>query len=114
MKYLVLIYSDEKREAELSQEAWQQVLEQHTAFGTRYGDKVLEGEALEPTSQARTLRTVNGKKTVLDGPFAETKEQLGGYYLLDVESIDEAMRMVQDLPLAEYSSIEVRPIMPTG
>lgn len=114
MKYLVLIYSDERREATLSQDEWQQLMEQHTAFGTRYGEKVLGGEALEPTSAARTLRRVNGAKTVLDGPFAETKEQLGGYYLLDVANIDEAMSMVQDLPLAEYSSIEVRPIMPTG
>lgn len=113
MKYMVLIYSDEKIESELSQDEWQQLLEQHNAFGTKYGDKVLAADALEPTRAARTLRRSGAEVTVMDGPFAETKEQLGGFYLLDVDSIDEAVTMAQELPLAEHSSIEVRPVMKT-
>lgn len=111
MKYMVLIYSDEQVESRLSQDEWQELLEQHNAFATKYGEKVVSGDALEPTHTARTLRRRGAEVTVTDGPFAETKEQLGGYYLLEAEAMDEAISMAKQLPLAEHSSIEVRPVM---
>ena len=114
MKYMVLIYSDEKIESELSADEWKELLDQHNTFATTYGDAVLSAEALEPTHTGKTLRRKGEDVTLLDGPFAETKEQLGGFYLLEAASIDEAAGMARDLPLAEYSSIEIRPVMDVG
>lgn len=114
MRYMVLIYSNESIEREMSQDEWQALLAEHNAFGTKYGDKVIAGDALEQTPTARTLRRIDGKVTALDGPFAETKEQLGGYYLLEAASLDEAEAMARDLPLADHSSIEIRPVMDLG
>ena len=111
MKYMLLIYSDEEIESRMSQDEWQALLAEHTAFGTTHGDKVLAGDALEPTKSARTLRRVDGAVTALDGPFAETKEQLGGYYLIEAADIEAAELMARDLPLADHSSVEIRPVM---
>ncbi|MFW5689760.1 MAG: YciI family protein [Spirochaetota bacterium] len=111
MRFMVLIYSDEATEAKMSEDQWQALLSEHNAFGTRHGDRVLAGDALEPTRTARTLRRIRGEVTAVDGPFAETKEQLGGYYLLEADSMDEALEMARELPLADHSSIEVRPVM---
>lgn len=114
MRFMILIYGDEAIESRMSQDEWQALLAEHTAFGTKYGDKVLSGEALEPTSRAKTLRRADGAVTTLDGPFAETKEQLGGYYLIEADTIDQAVVMARDIPLSDYGSIEVRPIMALG
>ena len=111
MQHMILIYSDESVESQMSQDDWQTLLEAHNQFGVKYKGKVKGGDALDPTNTAKTIRLSGGAKTVVDGPFAETKEQLGGYYLVDVDSIDEAVAMAKDLPLAEHSSIEVRPVM---
>lgn len=111
MKYLILIYSDETRESQLSEDEWQNLLEQHNGFFTRHSDRIIAGDALEPTKTAKTLRRVNGTVTTLDGPFAETKEQLGGYYLIEADSLDSVVAMAKELPLADHSSIEVRPVM---
>jgi hypothetical protein len=71
------------------------------------------GERLRPTSAATTIRVRDGKAQVLDGPYAETKEQFGGYYLIDVPSLDEAIDWAKRCPAAQFGSIEVRPIWPT-
>lgn len=114
MRYMVLIYSDEHVESQMSSDEWQELLNEHNAFATKYGDRVLAGDPLEPTRTARTLRRVNGEVTEIDGPFAETKEQLGGYYILDAPDQGAALAMARELPLAEHSSIEVRPVMELG
>jgi hypothetical protein len=69
-------------------------------------------DQLQPTSAATTVRVREGDQLVTDGPFAETKEQLGGYYLIEVESMDEALEWAAKLPSARYGSIEVRPLVP--
>lgn len=114
MKYVALLYGDEKLEAKMSQDEWQKMMEGHNQFSATYGDKVLGGEALEPTGDARTIRIKDGAPLTFDGPFAETKEQLGGFYILEAENIEEAVRMVKNLPLGEPGSIEVRPVMEIG
>jgi len=72
-----------------------------------------EQEALEPTSSATTVRVRNGKTLTTDGPFAETKEQLGGFLLIEAKDLDEAVRIAAGFPAPRYGSVEVRPILPT-
>ena len=72
------------------------------------------GDALQPTSTATTVRDRNGDRLVTDGPFAETKEQLGGYYLIEVDSLDDALDWAARIPSAKVGSIEVRPVMDTS
>ncbi len=74
-------------------------------------DHIKGGNALQPTATATTLRVRNGKRLTSDGPFAETKEHLGGYYLVEAANLDEALAMAEKIPGARYGSIEVRPIM---
>lgn len=114
MKFMVLVYGQEEVEAKMSQDEWQALLAEHNAFGTKYGEKVLAGDALEPTHTAKTIRQASGTVTVMDGPFAETKEQLGGFYIIEAADINEAVAMARDLPMSEHSSVEVRPVMPLG
>jgi hypothetical protein len=113
MKYLLLIYSDEKADANASKEemdAWMGEYIAYTEAMTKAGVR-LAGEALHPTSAATTVRVQNGKKVTTHGPFAETKEQLGGYYLLECKNLDEAIEWAAKCPGARVGSIEVRPIM---
>lgn len=114
MKYMVMIYGDEQIEAEMSQDEWQSVIEGHNDFTTRHRRQVLGGEALEPTTTAKTLRRSGRELTVIDGPFAETKEQLGGFYIIEAETIDDAVAIAGDLPLSDHESVEVRPVMVFG
>lgn len=111
MKYLVLLYGDEQAEAQLSQDDWQALLEKHNEFSMKYGTAIGGGEALKPSSQAQTLRRSGSEAVVTDGPYAETKEQLGGYYVIEAQSMDEVLAMVRELPLASDGAIEVRPVM---
>ena len=116
MHYIILIYGDEKSFAMMANDPKAQ--EQMYAAYTRYGGDmqaagVLRGGAeLKPTHSATTVRVRNGKTVTTDGPFAETKEQLGGYYLIDTETLDEALEWAARIPSARTGSIEVRPIMP--
>jgi hypothetical protein len=73
--------------------------------------KLVGGEALEPTATATTVRVRNGKSVKTDGPFAETKEQLGGYYIIDVKDLDEAMAWAAKIPDVTTGSVEIRPVM---
>ena len=109
MQYILLIYSDENGEAEGDQT---DVLRRYGAFTeeVRVGGKLVTADRLKPTSAATTVRIRNGETLVTDGPFAETKEQLGGYYVLDCENLDEALAYAAKIPAAENGSIEVRPV----
>jgi hypothetical protein len=96
MRYLILIYENEAMD--------------YTARLKASG-KMLGGEALQPTATATTVRVKNGKAITTDGPFAETKEQLGGYYMLDCKDLDEALKWAAEIPSAGRGPVEVRPIM---
>lgn len=111
MRYLILIYENEattpQDEAEFGK--WMDYTERLKASGS-----YVAGEALQPTSTATTVRVNNGKRLVTDGPFAETKEQLGGYYLVDCKDLDEALKWAEEIPSAGRGPVEVRPIMQFG
>jgi hypothetical protein len=107
MKYLCLVYLDERRLAELPDEDC-------VAFDTaiRHSGHCIASEALESVQTATTVRVRNDKVSVTDGPFAETKEQLAGFYMLDAKDLDEAIRIAAKIPPARVGSIEVRPVRP--
>jgi hypothetical protein len=108
MQYLLLIYEPEKRFANGFPDG---EFAEYSAFGQKHASVIKGGNALQPTGAAKTVRVRNGEATTTDGPFAETKEQLGGYYLVEANSPDEATKMAAGIPAARYGSIEVRPIM---
>jgi hypothetical protein len=112
MRYLLLIYTPEVDPATVSPEQARAQTEAYGEFTREVRDrKVLEaGEALQPTSSATTVRVRDGRTLVTDGPFAETKEALGGFYLIDAKDLDEALELAAKIPGAEHGSIEVRPI----
>jgi hypothetical protein len=112
MRYLALIYGDEKAGANATPEEQKQTMDAYTAFGKEAADAGVTqgGEALEPTSTATTVRVRNGEVLTTDGPFAETKEQLGGYYLFDCKDLDQAIEFAAKIPGAAHGSVEVRPI----
>jgi hypothetical protein len=108
MQYLLLIYDNEKR--------WEggydpQEMSEYYAYGKEFAGAIRGGNALLATATAKTVRVRDGKRTVTDGPFAETKEQLAGFYLVEAATIDEALGMAEKIPGAKYGSVEVRPIM---
>ncbi|MEN0063468.1 MAG: YciI family protein [Myxococcota bacterium] len=113
MQYLLLIYADESLAEHVDEAArraqmavWQKVTEDMKAAGVWRA-----GQALRSTASATSVRTREGKTLHTDGPFAETKEQLGGFYLIEVDNADEALVWAKRLPTAEYGCIEVRPIL---
>ncbi len=113
MQYVILIYSDEKAGANATKEeidAWMGEYWAYTDAMQKAG-AYKGGEALQPTATATTVRVKDGKKVTTHGPFAETKEQLGGYYLVDCKNLDEAIDWAAKCPGARVGSIEVRPIM---
>ena len=113
MHYLLLIYQDEAAHAQWSQEqlaAEYQAYNVYTEAVTKSG-ALLGGNPLMPTNTATTVRVRNGKTLTTDGPFAETKEQLGGFYLVNADNLDEAIKIAARIPGALYGSIEVRPVM---
>ena len=111
MQYLLLIYEEEKRYAKGYDP---KMMAGYQAFGTEFKAQVQGGNALQPTSAATTVRVRDGKRLTTDGPFAETKEQLGGYYLVDAKDLDEAIHMAGKIPGAAFGSVEVRPLMKLG
>jgi hypothetical protein len=116
MKYLMAIYANEAAEAQLPAEEMQAMMGAYYQFTTEVKQKqvYVAGEALHPTSSATTVRVRDGKTTATDGPFAETKEQLGGFYLLDCRDLDEAIEYAAKIPGSAHGSIEIRPIMVFG
>jgi hypothetical protein len=111
MQYLVLIYEAESRFLNGYPE---DEFAEYGAFGKKYASAIKGGNALQPTATAKTVRVRNGKTVSTDGPFAETKEQLGGFYLVEAASMEEATAMASGIPAARYGSVEVRPIMVFG
>jgi hypothetical protein len=107
MQYMLLIYSTEGAGPDDPA-----VIERYAAFGQEVQDagKFVAAGRLRPTSTASSVRVRDGQLEVTDGPFAETKEQLGGYYLLDCDDLDEAIAYARKIPASEHGSIEVRPI----
>ncbi len=110
-QYLLLIYENETRLPALSKEQFGVELGQYQAFGKEHADWLRGGNALQPTGTAKTVRVRDGKALTTDGPFAETKEQLGGYYMVEAATIDEAAAIAGKIPGARFGCIEVRPIM---
>ncbi len=113
MRYLMLIYGDE---AEFAKSTPEEMGACFAAYGAFEGEiaptgKKLAGEALQPTATATSVRVRNGDRSVTDGPFAETKEQLGGFYLLDCDNLDEAIEWASKIPGASDGTVEVRPIL---
>jgi hypothetical protein len=113
MKYLLTIYTDESRFAEATPEDIQQVMAAYEKFGRDASEAgvMLGGEGLQPSSTATTVRVRDGETITSDGPFAETREQLGGYYLLDCRDLDDALSWAARIPGAAAGTIEVRPVM---
>ena len=113
MKYAILIYGDEAAGAQATPEQQEQVMGEWWGYEAELQKEEgvrLAGEALMPTSTAKTVRPKDGKPAMTDGPFAETKEQLGGFYLLDVKDEDEALQWALKCPGAKFGSIEVRQV----
>ena len=112
MKYLCLIYSDEKRLETVPQREVDEMLEQCEPFaaGLRKNGHLIAAERLQPVAAATTIRFERGKPSVTDGPYAETKEQLGGFYLIDARNLDEAITIASNIPPARFGTVEVRPI----
>jgi hypothetical protein len=114
MQYMILIYGDEKNFAQMSSnpEAQKQMYAAFSQYNTdmRSAGVLRGGAELKPSSSATTVRVKNGKTLTTDGPFAETKEQLGGFYTIEVPNLDEAVKWAARCPAAHGGSIEVRPI----
>ena len=113
MRYALLIYANEQDWASQTEEQSQAVNQEYMAFTKDIVDRGLMagGEALQPTSTATSVRVRNGDTLTTDGPFAETKDQLGGFYLVDCKDLDEAIEVAARIPDVRRGSIEIRPIM---
>jgi len=111
MQYLLLIYDQEKRWTALDEAQQTAETQEFFAFGNEFAGAIRGGNALQPTLTGKTVRVRNGKAQVTDGPFAETKEQLGGYYLIEAGDLDAALAIAARVPWARHGSIEVRPIL---
>jgi hypothetical protein len=113
MRYLCLIYDEEKEMAAMAKPESDAFMGEYFAFteGIRKSGHFLAGEALQPVHTATTVRVRNGKLSTTDGPFAETKEQLGGFYLINAKDLNDAVQVAAKIPSARLGSVEVRPIM---
>ena len=113
MQYMLLIYGSEGSWEALSDDERNAVYEEYYALGRdlREQGKLVSGHELQPTSTATTLTVRDGDAVVTDGPFAETKETLGGYYLIEADSLDEALQWAARIPSARTGRIEVRPVV---
>jgi hypothetical protein len=113
MKYLCLIYENERDWESYSNEQAESLMGEYFQFtdDIRKSGHYLGGEALQPTQTATTVRVRNGKVSSTDGPFAETKEQLGGYYLVEAKDLNDAIQVASRIPGARHGAVEVRPIM---
>jgi len=112
MRYLCLIYDDEKLWANMPKEQADAMFGEYFSFteGIKQSGHYVGGEALQPIQTATTVRVRNGKVSTTDGPFAETKEQLGGYYLIDAKDLNDAIQVASKIPSARVGSVEIRPI----
>ncbi len=111
MKYALLIYEDGKYWDDVPPDEYGQMMDGYRIFGERNATAIQDGAALRPTTTATTVRVRGGERMLTDGPFAETREQFGGYYVVDVPGLDEAVEVASQLPGAETGCVEVRPVM---
>jgi hypothetical protein len=114
VQYLLLIYTDENAWQNMPDDERGKIVEEYFEFTSELRERgaYIGGNPLQPTTAATTVRVRDRESLVTDGPFAETKEQLGGYYLVEADSLDEALEYAAKIPGARYGSIEVRPVMP--
>jgi len=114
MQYLLLIYGNENQLNQRNPAEQDKILQEYGEFSKSIAQSghMRGGNELDRISKAKTVRVRNGKRTVTDGPFAETKEQLGGYYLVEAKDYEEALALAARIPSARWGSIEVRPIIP--
>jgi hypothetical protein len=113
-EYLILIYENESGYPSPDEPGYGELMSGHMKFGENNASVIRGGNALQPTSTATSIRAdSNGEVTVTDGPFAETKEALGGFYLVEAADLDEAIAIAKQVP-APYGGVEVRPVMTFG
>lgn len=112
MKYLCLAYEEQRVLDDLTHAEWQALREETLAYvdSLRATGRLIDTRPLQSAATAATVRVRNGKVAVTDGPFAETKEQIGGFFLIEADSLDDAVRIASDWPSARLGAIEVRPI----
>ena len=113
MQYMLLIYDNEKIWNDLPKEESDKLFGEYMQFTNdiKASGHLRAGDALQPVATATTVRVRQGKTQTTDGPFAETKEQLGGYYLIEAKDLDEAVKIAAKIPSAKLGSIEIRPVM---
>jgi hypothetical protein len=113
MKYMLLIHDEEQAWGKLSEPERQEIMANYRQFSEQIkaSGHYVSGSQLAPTSAATSVRIRNGKRVVTDGPFAETREQLGGYYLVEAKNLDEAIALAERVPSARTGTIEVRPLV---
>lgn len=116
MQYLLMIYRNEQEFMAMGQAEMTAMMQEYTEFTKSIiqGGQFKAGDRLKPVATASTVRVRNGKTLITDGPFAETREQLGGYYLVEAKNLDEALAIAARIPGARQGSIEVRPIWVPG
>ena len=116
MKYLCLIYDEEKKLAGMSKSEGDAFMGEYGAFteSVKASGHYLGGNPLQPVHTATTIRSRNGKVSTTDGPFAETKEQLGGYYLIEARDLNDAIKVAAKIPSARLGSVEIRPVVVFG
>ena len=113
MRYMLLIYSDENYEATMTPQEQEAYMGRYFEFTKEVRARGLfdSGEPLHPTNMATSVRIRDGQTLATDGPFAETKEQLGGFYILNCKDLDEAIALAAKIPAAEHGTIEIRPVV---
>jgi hypothetical protein len=113
MNYLCLVYSEEKKLDDMSKSESDALIDEHLAYDEvlRKSGYFIVAEALQPVQAATTVRVRNGKVSITDGPFAETKEQLAGFFLINARDLNDAIQVASKIPSARLGSVEVRPIM---
>ena len=113
MRYLCLIYDDEKKMQGMAKTEADAFMGEYYAFteGVRKSGQYVAGEALQPVHTATSVRVRNGTMSTTDGPFAETKEQLGGFYMIEATDLNQAIQIASKIPSARTGTIEVRPVM---
>ena len=112
MQFMLLIYEDESIYGPgKNGPAMQQIVAKHMAFNRELGGVRIGGAGLKSTASATTVLNTKGKQSIHDGPFAESKEQLGGYYLIDVPDLDAAIAVAKQVPVLQDGSIEIRPVL---
>ena len=112
MKYMMLIYDTEQSWGEMSESEQQQMLKEYGKFteDLAAGGHLVAGSQLAPSSTATSVRVRDGKRLLTDGPFAETREQLGGYYVVEADNLDEAIGIAERIPSSRFGTVEVRPL----